>query len=247
MKSAFFHVHFGIGDLFYSIGAIRYLATQYDEVRVPYPLKHRMIFFSLFHDVPNVKMICSDMFYSNTVSGPYFIYDASKNCDLFLCGEFKINRTTPVLSDTSPYPYCFYDDIGLERSIMKDYFYIPRLPMYKKLWEQMPERYIFIHEQWSGGHVDIFSKLNTDLLVLDPNKNHYQWDHPYHKKAQLAVGKQSPVWHIYLIENAEELHLVESCYVCLAHQLDLSKVKVKKGYLKREGDSIKTFGIFQRD
>jgi hypothetical protein len=130
---------------------------------------------------------------------------------------------------------------------MKDYFHIPRLEEYKQLWEQMPARYIFIHEEASKQKVDIFSKLNTDLLVLDPNKNHYTEGHPYYEKAQLTVNKPSPVWHMYIIENAEELHLVESCYISLAHQLDISRVKKKMGYLKRLGDSIATFGIFQRE
>lgn len=242
MKRAFFHVHFGIGDLFYSIGAIRYLATQYEEVRVPFWYEHGAIFHDLFQDLKHVIMIPS-----NSHVMRFYNYPAAKGCDILLCGECNIYRTTPICSDESRYPFCFYDDVGLPRSIMKDYFHIPRLPEYKQLWEQMPERYIFIHEQWSGGHVDIFSKLKTDLLVIDPNKNNYPKDHPYYEKAQLVVGKPTPLWHIYLIENAEELHLVESCFVCLAHQLDLSRVKIKKGYLERYGDSIKTFGIFQRD
>ena len=242
MKNVFFHVHFGIGDLFYSIGAIRYLATQYEEVRVPCWYTNDAVFHALFHDLKNVKMIPT-----NSSAAHFYNYTAAKGCDILLCGAYNIYRTTPNCSDDSPYPCCFYDDIGLTRSIMKDYFHIPRLPEYKQLWEQMPERYIFIHEQWTGGRVEIFANLKTDLLILDPNKNNYPNDHPYYEKAQLVVEKPSPIWHIYLIENAEELHLVESCFVCLAHQLDLSRVKIKKGYLEREGDSIKTFGIFQRD
>jgi hypothetical protein len=242
MKKAFFHVHFGIGDLFYTIGAIRYIAKLYDEVRIPFWYKHTLVFESLFHDLPHVKMIPS-----TSTTRVCYSYEEAKGCTLLLCGDFNVNRSTPICSEESPYPYCFYDDIEIPRSFMKDYFHIPRLEEYKQLWEQMPARYIFIHEEASKQKVDIFSKLNTDLLVLDPNKNHYTEGHPYYEKAQLTVNKPSPVWHMYIIENAEELHLVESCYISLAHQLDISRVKKKMGYLKRLGDSIATFGIFQRE
>lgn len=236
--SVFFQSHPALGDLFYSIGAIRFLATHFNEVRLVCNDTNKDVFYSLFNDLPNIKPIY--------VNHGYFMCNSSeaRGCHLFLGGGYNLVNPTNGYPD---YPYCFYDQMGLKRSILKDYFYIPRLPEYKELWEQMPKRYIFIHEESTVGTFDIFSNLHTDLLVLDPRKNHYTKDHPFYEKAQLTVKKPSPVFHIHLIENAEELHLVESCYIALAHQLDISRVKVKKGYFTRESDSIKTFGIFQRD
>lgn len=234
-QPVFFLTHLGIGDLFYSIGAIRFLAKHFNEVRVVFQSIHKDIYDSLYHDLPNVKPIFTNHWGGNFIE--------SQGCTLFLGGGYSHKP----ISGYPDYPYEFYDQMGLKRSILKDYFYIPRLPEYKELWAQMPSRYIFIHEQSTVGTLDIFSKLNTDLLVLDPNKNHYAENHTYYALAQLAVNKPSPVYHMYLIENAEELHLVESCYIALAHQLDISNVKVKKGYFTREGDSIKTFGMFERD
>ena len=235
--SVFFQSHPALGDLFYSIGAIRFLATHFNEVRLV--CKDKDVFYSLFNDLPNIKPIY--------VNHDYFMCNSpeARGCHLFLGGGY--NLVNPTNEKYPEYPHLFYDQMGLKRSILKDYFYIPRLPEYKELWEQMPERYIFIHEESTFGTFDIFLNLHTDLLVLDPRKNHYTKDHPFYEKAQLTVKKPSPVYHIHLIENAEELHLVESCYIALAHQLDISRVKVKKGYFTRKADSIKTFGIFQRD
>jgi hypothetical protein len=226
----------GLGDLFYSIGAIRFLATHFNEVRLVCKDTNKDVFDSLFHDLPNIKPIY--------VNHNYSMYNSpeARGCHLFLGGGYNVTNPTKA-----EYPYCFYDQMGLKKSILKDYFNIPRLPEYKELWEKMPKRYIFIHEESTCGTLDIFSNLQTDLLVLDPRKNHYAKNHPFYEKAQLTVKKPSPTFYIYIIENAEELHLVESCYIALAHQVDVSRVKVKKGYLTREGDSIKTFGIFQRD
>ena len=233
----FFQTHLALGDIFYSIGAIRFLAKHFNEIRLVFQYIHKDVFDSLFHDVPNIKPVFTNHW------GNHYNFIEAMGCTLFLGGGYN----QKPISGYPDYPYEFYDQMGLKRSILKDYFYIPRLPEYKVLWEQMPSRYIFIHETSTVGTFDIFSRLDTNLLVLDPNKNHYTEDHPHYANAQLAVNKPSPVYHVYLIENAEELHLVESCYIALAHQLDISRVKVKKGYFTREGDSIKTFGIFERD
>jgi len=248
MQVAFLHTHLGLGDLFYCIGAIRFLATRFAQVRVTCWHENKEIFQSLFHDLPNVIGISTTMHAYN-----FYHYECSKGCILFIGGIYKGRDTLEsCCSENSPYPYCFYDDMSIPRAIMKEYFHIPVLPEYKKLREQLPEKYIFIHEQSTAGTVGIFSTLNTDLLVLDPNKNNYPKEHQFYEKAQLTVGKHTPVYHVTVMENAQELHLVDSCYLALAHQLDLTRVQKKIAYDIDRGltgdyyNCATTFGIFQR-
>jgi hypothetical protein len=251
MQVAFFHTHLGLGDLIYCVGAVRFLVTKFKEVRVTCWHENKDIFESLFHDLPNVIAILT-----NRHDFQFYNYgDYAKGCTFFLGGlynPYKHSTMESCCSEISPYPYCFYDDMELPRTIMKEYFYIPRLPEYKELWEQLPEKYIFIHEQSTVRTVDIFSKLNTELLVLDPNKNNYSKEHPFYEKAQLTVGKRSILNHVYVMENAQELHLVDSSFLALAHQLDLTNVKKKVSYDIDRGlvddfySCATTFGIFQR-
>jgi hypothetical protein len=244
--NAFFYTHSGMGDLIYCIGAIRYLATQFENVYVVVWDKYMHIFNALFNDVKNVHALTTarhdlgalDYIHSNNLG----------ECALFLSGAYK-PRSDPVCTPDSPYPYCFYDDMGMPRSIMKDYFHVPRRP---DLLQVVGQPYIFIHNIASCLTLDI--NISTDLFIIDPSNNRYPPGHPHFERAQAFV-MLNVIDYVDILENAEELHLIDSCFLALAHQLDLSKVKKKVAYTSerekveaRNGDHLncaKTFKIFE--
>ena len=157
MSFAFVHFHLGIGDLIYGVGAIRFLATKFKEVRVVCWRKNHIIFDSIFNDTKNIIPVLTD-----NGSFHFYNYEESAGCALFLGGLYNVFKHSRIEDTAADYPYSMYDDLEIPRSIMKDYF---RVPKYKELWEYIPDRFIFIHENSTEGHVDIFSKLKTNLKI----------------------------------------------------------------------------------
>ena len=77
---------------------------------------------------------------------------------------------------------------------------------------------------------------------MDLNKNHYPKDHGFFGIADIVVGK--PLFsYKKLLEEATEIHLLESSVYCMATHLDLSRVKVKLCYAAFD-NSNERLGIF---
>ena len=62
------------------------------------------------------------------------------------------------------------------------------------------------------------------MLILDINLNHYPEDHSFYALAGSVVGKPL-LQYKTVLENAAEIHLLESSLYCFANHLDLSRVK----------------------
>jgi len=161
--------------------------------------------------------------------------------DVYDCGHYT---KTPRIYE---FPYSFYDDIKLPREFMKTYFYIPTLKestdLYTTITAQYSE-YIIIHQQSSTKTIDIWTNLsaNTSLPILDLNENHYPVGHRYYEIAELAVNKPL-LWYKDLMENASELHMIESSLYCMASLLDLSKASVKKAHNTCDNSNLR-IGVF---
>ena len=109
--------------------------------------------------------------------------------------------------------------------------------------QKISKEYILLHQNSSQKSVDIFSKLDTELPILDINKNNYAEDHKFYKVASLVVN-QPMLAYKNLIEYATEIHCLESSFYCFASHLDLSKVSKKVCYLPHD-DSANRIGIFE--
>jgi hypothetical protein len=109
--------------------------------------------------------------------------------------------------------------------------------------QKVSKEYILIHQQSSQKTIDVYSKLNTELLVLDINKNNYPIDHKFYDAAQLVVNKPM-LYYKQLIEHAKQIYCLESSFYCFASHLDLSKVEKKVCYYPCD-DSAKRIGVFE--
>ena len=232
MVAAFVLGHLALGDMIFLQGAIRYLATLHDEVRVVCLDKyvdHALIMFP----ESKIKLVVVEH-----GGRTWFQYPEAKGCAIYTCGAYVTHKTE---ADVNMYPDCFYDDFQIDRSIRMQYFKIDD-PV--NIRHMLPERYIFIHEEWTGGKCDIWSRIRNDILIVDPNKNHYDVEHPFYEQAQIVVSQPTIFHRIEVIKGAEELHMVESSYFCLACQLDLSRVKRKVCHFVRSS-APKNLGIFE--
>jgi len=106
--------------------------------------------------------------------------------------------------------------------------------------------YILVHQQSSVQTLAILDKLRAageKRLLLDLNKNPYNIEDEEYEIAQSVVNK--PVLdYTYLLENADELHMIESSIYCLASHLDLSKVRRRVCYAPWGGNAER-LGVFE--
>lgn len=239
-SKAFVYTHLGLGDHFWMNGAIRYLSTCYDETVIVCKKNNESVVSSMYSDESSIKLfiIEDDMDLYPFEQKKYLIED--QGYKVFSCGYHKEN---PFIYE---FPYSFYDDLSLPRGIRTEYFYIQNFKESVELLQnvqKISKEYILLHQNSSQKSVDIFSKLDTELPILDINKNNYSEDHKFYKVASLVVN-QPMLAYKNLIESATEIHCLESSFYCFASHLDLSKVSKKVCYLPHD-DSANRIGIFE--
>lgn len=242
-KKAFFYGHLGLGDMFWMCGAVRYLATCYDEVVVVCKEKYVKNVEQMYSDDPTIKIysIVDDHVLHPFQSVAKPSIESNLGMEVFACGY---HSATPRIYD---FPFCFYDDLKLPREIRTEYFYVPTTETAIALYSEIrPLKYFVVHQQSQNKTLPIWESLfkqRPDILILDLNKNHYDKAHPLYHRAEIVVNKPLLDYKL-LLENASEIHLLESSVYCFASHLDLSKVNVKMCYDSFD-NSNERIGVFK--
>lgn len=229
-KKAFFYGHLGMGDMFWLCGAVRYLATCYDEVVIVTKERNVKNVQMMYQDDPSIKFfVIEDDFILHPFQQHKKPLIEKDGYTVYSCGYHAEN---PRIYE---FPYCFYDDLKLSRDIMKKYFYVPNYSEAIELFIDVAKvnpSYCLVHQQSSSKRMPIWEKLAIEQptsLVLDINENHYPKGHPYYEISEKVIGKPLLFYKI-LIERAREIHLLESSFYCFATHLDLSQVQTKVCY-----------------
>ena len=236
----FILTHLGLGDHFWCNGAVRYLATCYDETTVVVKKNNETVVNSMYYDDPSIKFYVINDDSDIYPFSPRKNYLEDEGYAVYTCGYHTEN---PAIYE---FPLCFYDDMNISRSCRTEYFYVPTYDKAFELYNNINEPYILIHQNSSQKKVNLYNyiqKAYPDMLVLDINENHYPENHKFYEKAQSIVN-QPMLWYKLLIENAKEIHCLESSFYCFASHLDLSKVEKKICYEPFD-DSAKRMGIFE--
>lgn len=243
LKKALFYGHLGLGDMFWMNGAVRYLATCYDQVLVVCKKKYESNAAAMYADDPSIQLLLIN---DDIDLHPWQIKRSlfeEQGYTVYSCGFFA-SKASPTIYDL---PYSFYDDLALPRDVRTSYFHVSHTDAARNLFRAFAcTPYIVVHQQSSVKTIPLVETMlaaGEPRLILDLNKNHYP---AYSKEwffAELVVNK--PVLdYTYLLEGAEELHMIESSLYCLASHLDLSRVKVKKCYEAFGGDAER-LGVFE--
>jgi len=237
---AFIYHHLGLGDFFWMNGSVRYLSTCYDEIVVVCKKNNEAAVRSMYADDSSIKLfvINDDMELYPFVSRK--IYFEDEGYKVYSSGYHSERR---MIYD---FPHSFYDDMDLPRKVRTDYFYVPTYKESIDLLEKVQavsKDYIVLHQNSSQKSVDIFSKLNTDLPILDINKNNYAEDHKFYELANIVVNLPMLTYK-NLIEGAKEIHCLESSFYCFASHLDVSKVEKKICYEPYD-NSAERIGVFK--
>jgi hypothetical protein len=242
-KRAFVYGHLGLGDMFWMNGAVRYLATAFDEVGVVVKQKNIRNVEYMYADDKSIKFYVIP---DDRILYPFpevrKVFE-QEGYTVFACGA---HTNAPKIYD---FPFSFYDDFKLPRSVRQEYFYIPDVKESSELLQTVTSvspNYVVIHEQSSTGSVDLWAKATEaypTLPILDVNQNHYPEGHEWHAIGEAVVNK-SLIFYKKLLENATAIYMIESSFYCMTSHLDLSKVSKKYAYRTCD-NSEKRIGIFE--
>lgn len=189
--SAIFLSHNGLGDILFSVGAVRFLSKYYEQIFFLLKEIHYENAMLFFLDNPKIKFILINS--SNECKYFYkscerFIKNNYENNDVFICGFHKTYLTSKITNtdllkyntksdkdydlnydtiNNSNYKAVkgFYEDINLGLDIFYDYFYLPQTDKSKELYESV-KNYKIILTQTSCSENKILNieKLKTRYL-----------------------------------------------------------------------------------
>jgi len=243
LKKVIIYSHLGLGDMYWMNGAVRYLATDYDEVLVVCKRRNEKNAKAMYADDPTIKLYLIE---NDIDLHPWQVKKhsfSSEGYTVLGCGGFS-NREPPVIYNL---PESFYDDIGIPHEVRNIYFHVPRTDEALALSRLYDCPYIVVHEESSVQRlpiVDLLRKRGETRLILDLNKNSYSKDtHPKEWELAEQVVNKPVLDYTFLLERADELHMIESSIYCLASHLDLTRVKERVCYAPWGGNSER-LGVF---
>lgn len=231
--------HMGIGDHIGMIGAVRYISMQHDETVVVCKRMYAGNLASFFADNPSIKLWPVDVAYTTPPTadsaGEIVPVDPEKFVSVYRSGYYKHpNHGFDSL------PNCFYLDMGLDPEIRHTHFHVPTTPAAQALYDKVKDiPYVFVQQRSSTQMTPLVTWDIDEILTIDPNLNVYPVDHKWHDLAQTFVNKDF-LDYTLLIQNAKEIHTVDSSFYCLACYLPL-KAEVKRCYARETGAFISTY------
>lgn len=242
-KKALVYSHLGLGDMFWMNGAVRYLATAYDEVLVVCKNRNQKNATAMYADDPSIKLLFieddADL-YPWPQKSQYF---SEQGYVVYSCGQHALKADKAIYD----LPLSFYDDMAIPREIRRQYFHVPRTAGSQALRERFSSiPYVIVHQESSAQKLPIAQQLlenGEKRLILDLNKNPYAPTHGWWAAAEKVAGLPL-LDYTELIEGAEEIHMIESSIYCFTSHLDLSKVKRKVCY-EPWGGNAERLGVFE--
>lgn len=216
--------HMGLGDIILLLPAIMHYASIskllyvfckdiYISTILPFLIEYKNI--KIISVDSKLNQIDCETFMHNEVQNLLKIY---KTISIYVSGGYNQNYNEFV-----DFPIHFYKDLYLDfHETLAKFNIINTLnsqQLYAKI-AQLNKPYIFLHT--SASNLDIELDINTstiDVILINPEKNMYSPDHIFYKVAQECLrvnNNYTLIDYKLLIENATELHLIDSSYFCFA-------------------------------
>lgn len=238
-KRALFISHLGLGDHIGMNGAVRYLALHYEEIVVPVSESNYSNVAAMFSDNPAIKLLPVKQSYvvypTEKAQGELIHFNPNHYSHVYRSGFYTCPR-----NDMSELPHSFYRDLNIDPRIRHDYFNVPRRASSSELYKPLESmKYIFTQQKASNMFTSLVTWDKDEFLTIDPNVNVYTPEHKWYELAQTFVDK--PFFdYIEVIENAEEIHTLDSSFYCISCYLTL-KASVKRCYNRETGVLIPTY------
>jgi hypothetical protein len=213
-RKVFVLSHLGMGDHIFMNGAIRYLASLYDEVTVVVKNTCLENVRDLFYDEPAVTfhVVGADSDISPNFGAPVqLLENAVAGYDSVALLGYHGTR------NVENFPYCFYDDLKIPHEAMMTWAHVP---MHLSVPVAPKEPYWFVHSQSSNLEAPIVVDTEAQLC-LNPSKNLYPEGHRWYEVAEKWVGR--PILdYAQLLKGATKCVMVDSSFFCLALTLGLT-------------------------
>jgi hypothetical protein len=222
--------HLGFGDNILNIPIINYLLEKCETIDI----------VCYYHNLTNLKYIFDD----NKKIGfiPFNTYvevnNVFGNKNMTYYNNKLILRTGlhAKVSNISSFPFFMFDDLNINRNVIKTHFYIKNTDISIKLYNMVSDTdYIFICNETSNGDLfnidEILLKNNIDKnnkLVICSNKNIYEKEHKYFNIANEFVYKSNNILLIdykLVLENASFIILSDSALFIFTILLNLKSKK----------------------
>jgi len=207
MKEIYIHHHMGLGDHITCNALVRNIAKNYDKVYLFYK--------SLPHHLPNLQYMYRDMGDKISFIGGMDWHD--EFVDFYKWTHPGINYVRIGFEYLNKsllnFDQAFYEQADIPFQKKFDDFYILRdeekeNQLFNKL-NPTKEPYIFVHQDLPRG-----IKLNLDYIK---NKN-LKIIEPFSKYSKETTANNNDdllFYYMKVIENAEEVHVMESAFKCL--------------------------------
>jgi len=214
-KEIYIYHHLGLGDHIICNAIVRHYKKKYDKLYV----------FCKPHNFENVSYMYRDDINIEVLpigeDNDVNIYISKNNLEskVVRVGFEYVSRC-----NHSSFDECFYTCINLDFSARYNEFFFKRdlekeIEVFKNL-NPHDEPYIFIH-----GNIDK-NKIRKDLKIIENPVNYKIFD------------------LIHIIENAQEVHLMESSIKCLVNSIQMTKPKFfYHRYVRGYGDFLNSKGI----
>ena len=222
--------HVGLGDFILNIPIINYLlkniASTIDIICYQHNVKHIKYFFK---NNNRIKLIPFKNF-KELIS---FFPD---NINYFENKLIMRSGMHAKKSNTRTFPFFFYDDLNINRNVMKTHATIRNTTKTLEIYEYILNvDYIFISNETSQGEIfDINNKLfecgidKNNILVICSNKNIYDPNNKFYNIADKFVYKSNNLLILdykLILENANLIILSDSSLFCFAILLNLKSYK----------------------
>lgn len=225
--------HLGLGDHFTCNGMTREIYKMCDLMVMPVKENNIKVVTRMFNDLPNLHLIpvvgsmdYSDTQHMNDVRSLIHFF-SQRGYEIKAVGEF--NKDT-FIRDDRKYDEIFYNQVDIPFKCRWDSFYYKRNPeMENKLFSECfnlmdGEKYVFLHDDPDRGRVINRDKFPEGVKVITPHKKFWDADILDYQK---------------VIENAFEIHCVNSSFADLMDSFDLSNVSgIYIHEYARQGDPV---------
>jgi len=223
MTLKYIHHHLGLGDHIICNGMVRHLCKYNDNV----------VLFCYSHYRKNVEYMYSDL--ENLE-----IFDFATEQEIVNFTQrnhsVKTNLIKPGFDDLDAcldrmtFDEAFYYLAGLDFSVRFDEFYIPRdLEREKEVCETLNpenEKYIFVLDDPKRGYNVDMNKVSSEYKIITNDYRFLMFD------------------YISLLENAEEIHMMQTGFLDLVNCYKMDKPKIyRHNYVRNYPDAIHSKGL----
>jgi len=213
MKKFFVRTHMGLGDMILCNGILRNICKNYDQVVTFVKPEYKESILFMYRDLKNLEVIVTDEVKIDA------ILDSINLENKIWIGFGNIEH----LLETFRFDECFYKQVGLKFDRRWSDFYVDRdyraEDNLMKRFDLSNNEYIFVHDDESRGYKIPDKMLPKNTRIFRPDQSEKNIFH-----------------YCRAIENAKQVHVMDSCFKHVADSLSLSNELFYHTYVRGTGN-----------